>query len=63
MKTNHIKMRILPILDKIIAYLCNKSRILKESIEKKFHFSTTNGEKSVKFEDFQQNNCAFQKIN
>ena len=26
-----------------------------------FHFSTTSGEKSMKFEDFWQNNCVFMK--
>ena len=33
MKTNHIMTGILPILDEIIAYLGNKSRILKKSTE------------------------------
>ena len=52
MKTNHLKTRILTALDEIIAYLRNKSRILNKSMEKKFHFLTTSGKKSLKFEDF-----------
>ena len=52
MKTKHVKMPILLILDKIKAYLHNKSHILKKSAMEKFHFSTTSNEKSAEFEDF-----------
>ena len=73
MQTNYVKTRILPILDEIIAYVYNKSRIKKNNQpRKKFNFSTTSGEKGAKFEDFWQSNractkavaknCAFQKI-
>ena len=67
MKTNHVKTQILPILDKIIAHLHNQSRkkniykFKKINSEKKSNFSTTRGEKSAKFGDFQQNNCLFTK--
>ena len=43
MKTNHVKMRILPILDEAIAYLHKKnhaSKKKKKSTAKKFRFST-----------------------
>ena len=30
---------------------------------KKFHFSTTNGKKIMKLEDFRRNNCVFTKTN
>ena len=58
-KTNHIKIQILPILDEIIAYLRGKSCFSNKSTQKKFHFPATSGKKSVKFEDFQQNNWVF----
>ena len=45
MKTNHIKMRNLPILDGIIAYLHNKSHILKNQLLKSSIFQTTIREK------------------
>ena len=61
MKANHVKARILPILDEMIAYLRNKSRILKKSAARKFYFSTTSSEKIAKFEDFSRNNCVFTK--
>ena len=46
MKTNHGKMRILPILDEIIAYFHNKSRISKNQQQNKLHFSTTVAKKA-----------------
>ena len=49
MKTTNIKARILPVLNQIIAYLHNKSRISEKSAAKKLHFSTANEEKSAKF--------------
>ena len=59
MTTNHRKVRILPILDKIIAYLRNQSqkrkekkRILRNLLRKNSNFSSTCGENIAKFDDF-----------